>query len=191
MRSGTQLILFLGCTFCAIATSAQTTNKVSTKKIISSKKVVSAAPKVSATFFQKEMLTAINAIRVKGYQCGDTYFGPVLKLTWEVKLQNSAKRHVNDMAINNFFEHESSDGTQMSTRVSQAGYKWRFCCENIALGYKDVQSAVKGWLQSEGHCENIMRSEVTQMGAARAGDYWVQDFAAPRKEGVMYVEQQQ
>ena len=36
-----------------------------------------------------------------------------------------------------------------------------------------------------------MRSEVTQMGAARAGDYWVQDFAAPRKEGVMYVEQQQ
>lgn len=189
MRSITFLILFLSCTFCVITMSAQTTYKVVTKKTIPTKKIVNTAPKTTASSFQKEMLSAINAVRVKGYQCGDTYFGPVPKIIWEEKLQNSSKRHANDMAVNNFFEHESSDGTEMSMRVSQAGYKWRFCCENIALGYKDVQSAVQGWLKSEGHCENIMRSEVTQMGAARTGNYWVQDFAAPRKEGVMYVEQ--
>ena len=189
MRPITLFVLLLGCALSAITMSAQTTNKVVTKKTIPTKKVTSSAPKASASSFQKEMLAAINVVRVKGYQCGDTYYGPVPKITWEEKLQNSSKRHANDMAVNNFFEHESSDGTEMSTRVSQAGYKWRFCCENIALGYKDVQSAVKGWLKSEGHCENIMRSEVTQIGAARTGDYWVQDFAAPRKEGVMYVEQ--
>ncbi len=189
MRSLISLFFILCWTFSAFTISAQTTHKVVSKKIIPTKKVVKATSKSVTPTFQTEMLSAVNAVRVKGYQCGDTYFPPVPKLTWEDKLQASSKRHSNDMAVNNFFEHESSDGTEMSTRVSQAGYKWRFCCENIALGYKDVQTAVQGWLKSESHCENIMHSEITQMGAARTGNYWVQDFAAPRKEGVTYVEQ--
>ncbi len=186
MRALLSISAFLVASICV---SAQTTHKVVSKKIIPPKKVVNATSKSVAPSFQTEMLAAVNAVRVKGYQCGDTFFPPVPRLTWEDKLQSSSKRHSNDLATNNFFEHESSDGTEMSTRVSQAGYKWRFCCENIALGYKDVQTAVQGWLKSESHCENIMQSEVTQMGAARTDNYWVQDFAAPRKEGVTYVEQ--
>ncbi len=189
MRSLFLIVSFFCASVCATSISAQTTHKFVPKKIIPVKKVVKATPKSVAPTFQTDMLTAINAVRVKGYMCGDTYFPPVAKLSWEDKLQKSSKRHADDMSGNNFFEHESSDGTEMSARVTQAGYKWRFCCENIALGYKDVQTAVQGWLKSDSHCENIMQSEVTQMGAARTGNYWVQDFAAPRKDGVNYVEQ--
>jgi uncharacterized protein YkwD len=52
---------------------------------------------------------------------------------------------------------------------------------------KSADEAVKGWLDSPGHCENIMDPRFAEMGIAYAqghamkhGLYWVQVLAAPR-----------
>ena len=79
-----------------------------------------------------------------------------------------------------FFDHIGSDGSEVSDRVSATGYNWQTVGENIAWGYRDISSVFLGWRDSPGHCRNIMNANFQQMGSARAGDYWVQDFARPR-----------
>jgi len=34
-------------------------------------------------------------------------------------------------------------------------------------------------LHSPGHCANIMNKNFREMGVARVGDYWTQDFGSP------------
>ena len=67
------------------------------------------------------------------------------------------------------------------------GYRERLVGENIAYGPKSVEEVVQGWLDSTGHCENIMDPRFAEMGigyaagkASRRGLYWVQLLAAPR-----------
>ena len=60
--------------------------------------------------------------------------------------------------------------------------------ENIAFGQHTPQQAVASWLDSPGHCANIMNARFTEMGAAygiaaekRSGIvYWTQVFGRPR-----------
>jgi hypothetical protein len=58
---------------------------------------------------------------------------------------------------------------------------------DIAYGPKTAEEVVQGWLDSPGHCENIMDPRFAEMGiayaaghASRRGVYWVQLLAAPR-----------
>ncbi len=46
---------------------------------------------------------------------------------------------------------------------------------------KDLETekkVIEGWLNSSGHCKNIMNGSVTEMGIATSGDYWTQVFAS-------------
>jgi len=59
--------------------------------------------------------------------------------------------------------------------------------ENIASGQKDADDVVRTWLESPGHCANLMNPDMRDMGVAYAFDasstdgiYWVQVFAARR-----------
>jgi uncharacterized protein YkwD len=59
--------------------------------------------------------------------------------------------------------------------------------ENIAYGPTTATDAVQGWLDSPGHCKNLMNPRFTEMGVAFAAGhaerralYWVQVLAAPR-----------
>ena len=67
------------------------------------------------------------------------------------------------------------------------GYREKLVGENIAYGPESVEEVVQGWLDSPGHCENIMDPRFAQMGIAysagrtsRRGLYWVQLLAEPR-----------
>jgi uncharacterized protein YkwD len=35
---------------------------------------------------------------------------------------------------------------------------------------------MNGWLGSEGHCKNIMSANLKEVGVAREGNYWTEDF---------------
>ena len=68
-----------------------------------------------------------------------------------------------------------------------SGYRETLVGENIAYGPKSADEVVRGWLDSPGHCENIMDVRFSEVGIAYAagsgskpGLYWVQVFAAPR-----------
>ena len=67
------------------------------------------------------------------------------------------------------------------------GYQEKLVGENIAYGPESVEEVVRGWLDSPGHCENIMDPRFAEMGIAystgqisRHGLYWVQVLAEPK-----------
>lgn len=129
--------------------------------------------------FRDEMLADVNQLRANGCNCGGKWMPKVAPLKWNSKLENSAQGHANDMNTNDFLSHDGSNGSEFSDRITNAGYHWSAAGENIAWGYSSISDAVQGWIESPDHCKAMMSSHYTEMGAARAGEYWVQDFGRP------------
>jgi uncharacterized protein YkwD len=127
---------------------------------------------------QSLMLQLVNAARTKGCTCGTTVMPPVNPLTWNTILAKVALAHSTDMDVNNYFSHTGVDGSSPGDRITAAGYIWNSYGENIAEGYPDEQSVMNAWLQSEGHCMNIMNAGFKEMGSGKDGAYWTQDFGS-------------
>jgi uncharacterized protein YkwD len=128
----------------------------------------------------------VNNVRARGTHCGDELFGPAPPVTLSGTLANVALGHANDMAEKNYFEHVDPTGQSPADRVRAVGYSEKLVGENIAYGPKSVDEVVQGWLDSPGHCENIMDPRFVEMGIGLApghvkrGLYWVQVLAEPR-----------
>ncbi|MEL7967577.1 CAP domain-containing protein [Vreelandella neptunia] len=136
---------------------------------------------------QQAMLSQINEARSQARQCGDQQFEAVEPLTWSCKLEAAAKSHSADMAENDYFSHTGPDGAGIEQRVGNQDYVWQAVGENIAAGHTSVSAVVEGWLDSPGHCRNIMNEAFTEMGMAKAKDsesrystYWTQTLGNPR-----------
>lgn len=129
--------------------------------------------------FAVDMLAYVNALRTKGCKCNGIQMPTVPALKWNKQLEAAALRHANDMSSKNFFSHTGSDGSTMSQRITAAGYKWSYASENIAWGYTSLTSVINGWVMSAGHCQNMMSANITELGAAKIGTYWVQNFGRP------------
>lgn len=124
------------------------------------------------------LLQAVNNVRKKGCQCGDTWYPSAPPVAWNDLLEKAALNHAADMAQNNYFSHTSQNGNKAGQRIDAVGYRWRTYGENIAVGYETERDVVAGWLKSPGHCKNIMNKAFAEMGVARAGKYWAQTFGA-------------
>jgi uncharacterized protein YkwD len=132
-------------------------------------------------------LQLVNDVRARGTRCGKHDLAPTHPLSLSDTLGTVAYGHASDMAQHHYFEHEDLDGKSPAERVRASGYREQLVGENIAYGPKTVDEVVQGWLDSPGHCENIMDPRFAQMGLAFAtgsgaqhGLYWVQLLAAPR-----------
>ena len=133
------------------------------------------------------VLKLVNEARHRGARCGTHAFGPAPPLSLSGPLGDVALGHAADMAQHDYFEHEDLTGHSPADRVRAIGYQEKLVGENIAYGPSTADEVVKGWLDSPGHCENIMDPRFAQMGLAFAaghtpkpGLYWVQVLAAPR-----------
>ena len=124
----------------------------------------------------KQMLDLINKARTEGCICGDQLMPPVPKLTYNFLLEKAAVGHSEDMAKNKFMDHTGSDGSTPGTRITVAGYKYRAAGENVAAGYRSVEEVMNGWLNSPGHCRNIMSNNYKEVGVAMVNNYWTQVF---------------
>ena len=124
------------------------------------------------------LLQLVNQVRQSGCTCGTTIMSPVSTVTWNDQLAVAAYKHSNDMYLNNYFSHTALNGASPGDRIIAAGYNWRAYGENIAKGYLNEQSVMDGWLKSEGHCKNIMSPNFKEMGVARVGTYWAQEFGS-------------
>jgi uncharacterized protein YkwD len=122
------------------------------------------------------LLQLVNDTRQRGCNCGPTYMPPVGVVIWNNQLGTSAQMHSNDMLTNNYFSHTGLDGSSPGDRIRLAGYNWRKYGENIAKGYSSEQEVINAWILSEDHCRNIMDPDFREMGVARAGVYWTQEF---------------
>jgi uncharacterized protein YkwD len=135
----------------------------------------------------RAVLAFVNEARATPRRCGRTSFKATAPVTLSTTLNKAALAHAQDMARNEHFEHHGTDGSSPADRATRAGYRWAHVAENIAAGAPDAQSVVDGWLQSPGHCVNIMSPQYREMGIAfalnpqsAAGIYWAQTFATAR-----------
>jgi uncharacterized protein YkwD len=142
----------------------------------------SASPSLAARALQ-----LINDVRARGTRCGERSFGPAPPVRLSGILNDVALGHAADMARHGYFEHDDLSGHTPADRVRAVGYSEKLVGENIAYGPESADEVVKGWLDSPGHCENIMDPRFAEMGiayspghASRRGLYWVQLLAAPK-----------
>lgn len=129
---------------------------------------------------------AINALRSVAQVCGGNSYSAVGAVSWDARLAEAARAHSTDMAANNFFSHTGSQASTLGGRVTAAGYTWTVVAENLAAGPGDLSAALSGWMNSPGHCQNLMQAAVTQVGLAcvrRQGGgqtpYWTMVLAKP------------
>lgn len=132
---------------------------------------------------ESTMLAVINNSRLVARMCGAASHAAVNVVTWNDQLTEAAHAHAQDMVNFNFFSHDGTDGLSVSDRADTAGYNWRAVGENIAAGQIDVAEVHQGWLDSPGHCRNIMNTLYSEVGAACIvsdntdfGSYWVVVF---------------
>lgn len=147
----------------------------------------SPAPGVSAdeAAYEAEVFRLTNVARGTARACGSTSYPPAPALARNAKIDAAAHAHSKDMAISNYFAHESRNGDKPWDRMTAAGYRWSNAGENIAKGYPTAAAVVNGWISSPGHCSNLMSATYTEIGvgAYRNGSgQWLatQDFGRPR-----------
>ena len=74
-------------------------------------------------------------------------------------------------------------GSSSFARATAQGFPSGAIGENIAAGQRTAGSAQTGWIESAGHCRNIMQPSYTHMGASCVEDsgadfqrYWTVVF---------------
>ena len=149
-------------------------------------------PATGSIAFAARVLDLVNAARSRSTSCGGRAFAPAPPLRLSTTLAVAARAHATDMAEHEYFEHRDLDGHTPADRVRATGYGEKLVGENIAYGPQSAEEVVRGWLDSPGHCENIMDARFAEMGIAYAfgrapapasgrGLYWVQVLADPKE----------
>ncbi len=132
------------------------------------------------------LFTLVNEARSTTQRCGAKTMPPVGPVAYNDDIAQAAQDHAADMADNNYFEHVSLDGRSFADRITDAGYRGYPGGENIASGFPTAKDVLNGWLNSPGHCVNLMDADFVHMGLGKASrtdpgystavTYWVQDF---------------
>jgi len=91
-------------------------------------------------------------------------------------LNEVAYNHSLEMDINNYFSHTGLNGSSFSDRVTLAGYTGFPLAENIAKGQQTTEATFNGWMDSDGHRTNILKTNATEMGLGVSGVSWTQIF---------------
>lgn len=80
---------------------------------------------------------------------------------WLDELLPVSRAHGEDMVVNNFASHTSSDGRSIGDRMNESGLPWKLAGENLAFGMSTPFVASAALLNSAAHRENILRTDLT------------------------------
>jgi len=104
------------------------------------------------------------------------------RLAPSTKLDRSAQGWTDSMVDSDEFTH----GAAFMDRISATGFDWTTVGENIATGYETPSSVVRAWMNSPGHCANILDPAYREVGtgvsarriprASTELGTWTQDF---------------
>ena len=105
-------------------------------------------------------------------------------------LDRAAQRYAERMSKEGFFDHKSPDGQSYASRITEAGYQWLSCGENLALGQLSARQVMAEWIKSDSHRANLLNPGFTEIGMGfavgispqkeKTRPYWVQEFASPQ-----------
>ncbi len=122
---------------------------------------------------QKEILNLVNTERAKNG------LNP-LELDWQVSRVSQYKS--DDMAKNNYFDHQSPTYGSPFDMLKSFNVKYRTAGENIAKGQKTPNAVMTAWMNSSGHRANILSQSYTHLGVGytvkNGTPYWVQQFVS-------------
>lgn len=132
---------------------------------------------------EDEILAITNQRRAAGANCGGTNYPAVGPLVMNAQLRQAARAHSMDMGARNYFDHNTPEGTTPFQRIAAAGYTGSPQGENIAAGNDTAAETMTQWMNSPGHCRNIMNGEFRALGVgyarvagSRYTHYWTQNF---------------
>ena len=134
---------------------------------------------------EEDVLVIVNEKRAQGADCGgEGVFGPAGPLTMHPALRCAARMHSKDMADRDFFSHTNPDGESPWDRIGKTGYgAYTNAGENIAAGSPTAAGTMDQWMNSDGHCANIMNPDFEHIGVGyhpggQYGHLWTQVFGA-------------
>jgi uncharacterized protein YkwD len=129
-----------------------------------------------------EVVKLVNAARARGGFCGAEFFYPSQALAPQTSLFRAARNHSWDMANRDYFSHDTPEGWGPTDRARANGYP-RGAAENIQAGAPNAYAVVNSWLNSPGHCKNLLNPNYREIGvgfaarpATRYGYYWTADL---------------
>ncbi|TPV95081.1 MAG: CAP domain-containing protein [Myxococcales bacterium FL481] len=131
---------------------------------------------------EQEVLAIVNQRRAEGANCGSAGdFDPAGPLRMQGRLRCAARAHSLDMAERDYFDHYDPEGDGPSERLAAAGYQGRTWGENIAGGNATAAATMQQWMDSDGHCANVMNPQFTELGVGYVpggqwGHLWTQAF---------------
>jgi uncharacterized protein YkwD len=96
-----------------------------------------------------------------------------------------ASKHSEDMAMQNYFSHESPDFGVLEDRLEEAQIVYDSAGENIAANYYDSAEVVHGWLNSADHRKVLLEEDFTHLGVGTFGKYYTQNFVKREKDSRM------
>ncbi len=122
--------------------------------------------------FEYQLFDLTNAIRVR---MGESV------LTWDDHVRETARKHSDDMAENNYFSHTNLDGESPFDRMADDQVAFRTAGENLAYGQLSSIFAHEGLMNSMGHRENILQSHYEYLGVGvsfneKAQPYYTENF---------------
>lgn len=132
--------------------------------------------------YEDRVLELVNAERARGATCGGTSYSAVGPLAMDEQLRQAARGHSEDMATRGYFDHNTPEGTTPWDRIRAAAYTGGGPLgENIAAGQSTPEEVVRAWMDSPGHCVNIMTGGFREIGVGYFmggpyGHYWTQNF---------------
>ena len=103
-------------------------------------------------------------------------------------LEIAAQMKANDMAARSYFAHNTPDGQTPWYWFTQAGYKYKYAGENLAVNFVNSEDLETAWKNSPTHWYNIINPKYTEIGIAtstgvykgRQAIFVVQMFGTPR-----------
>ena len=119
--------------------------------------------------YEEEVLKLVNAERAKR---------SLSPLSTNTGITNVA--HLRAKEIAQYFSHTRPNGKNCFTAADELGVAHSYAGENIAFNYPTPADVVKGWMDSQGHRDNILNSRFTKIGVGcyeiNGALYWVQFF---------------
>ncbi|TVY04392.1 CAP-associated domain-containing protein [Cohnella terricola] len=108
-------------------------------------------------------------------------------LVWDDLAASTSRNHSKDMGENNYFDHDNQQGLSPFDRMKAGGIVYSAAAENIAAGQINAVFAHAGWMNSQGHRNNILGDDFERLGVGLSYSakfkyqiYYTQNFYTPR-----------
>ena len=125
---------------------------------------LSASWDCQATEAEEYILEMINQARQQEHVCGSTDYGPSQELEMDPQLRCAARLHSWDMEGRGYYDHDTPEGLSASGRVSIVPGPNHSAAENIYAWATTPENIFQGWMDSPGHCRNMLCESYQRVG---------------------------